>query len=190
MKAAWMEARISQALPGVTTAVEMGEPALSIFTSAVGTGSRSDLQAWMNGVVEEADGIKGFHCCANADWSIVLELDIDYLHFDAYQFGDKLSLYAGDIGRFLERGGMIGWGIVPNTDEAINTETPESLEEKYEPMLESMVRAGVDAPLLYERSFVSTCCDTSNMSPEMAEKAFQVTRQLSERMKRNHPLPA
>ncbi|MFC1942464.1 hypothetical protein ACFLWU_04525 [Chloroflexota bacterium] len=188
MKAAWMERRIRQELPGVETAVEMGEPALSIFTSAVGTGTREDLQKWLNETLERVEGIRGFHCCANADWPIILDTDIDYLHFDAYQFGDKLALYSGGISSFLERGGMIMWGIIPNTDEGLAAENLDSLEEKLENMLDGMVKAGVDNQLLSERSFVSTCCDTSNMSAEMAEKAFQMTKQLTERMRQNHPL--
>lgn len=188
MKAAWMERKIRRELPGIETAVEIGEPALSIFTSAVGTGNKKDLQRWLNEILVKAEGFRGFHCCANADWSIVLEAGINYLHFDAYQFGDKLALFAEGVRRFLEGGGMIAWGIVPNTDAGLAAEGLDSLENRLEEALEGMVSRGVPWRLLAERSLVSTCCDTSNMTPGMAEKAFQMTGQLSARMRRNHPL--
>lgn len=190
MKVTWMERKIRQELSSIETAVEIGEPTLAIFTSAVGTGNKEDIQQWLNETLVQVEGLKGFHCCANADWTIILDANIDYLHFDAYQFGEKLALYPEGVNRFLKKGGMIMWGIVPNTNDGLACESLDSLEKKLELVLNGMANAGVDNRLLVERSFVSTCCDTSNMSPEMAEKAFQITTQLSERMRRNYPLKA
>ena len=190
MKVAWMERKIRQELSGIETAVEIGEPTLGIFTSAVGIGNKENIQQWWNETLVKVEGIKGLHCCANADWTIILDANIDYLHFDAYQFGEKLALYPDGVSRFLKKGGMIAWGIVPNTNDGLSGESLGSLEKKLDLALNGMVNVGVDKRLLIERSFVSTCCDTSNMSSEMAEKAFQITTQLSERMRQNHPLKA
>ena len=188
MKAAWIDRKIRQELPGVQTAFQVGEPSLVIFSSAVGTGSKQDIQDWLNEMLGSVEGFKGVHCCANADWTILMEANIDIIHFDAYQFGDKFALFSNSANSFMERGGMIAWGIVPNTDEGLAIESLDSLEQKLDGILSLLANEGVDRKLLTERSFVSTCCDTSNMSTDKAEDSYQMTRQLSERMKQKYPL--
>ncbi len=188
MKAAWAEKKIHQELPGIRTAIQLGEPSLVLFTSAVGTGSREDIQGWFSGVFEKTQGLKAIHCCANADWTILLDANIDVLHFDAYQFGEKFVLFADSVKKYLERGGMVAWGIVPNSNEVLPTENVDSLDKKLSNIIELMAGKGIDRKLLVEKSFVSTCCDTSNMTPEMAVKSYQMTRLLTERMRQEYPV--
>jgi hypothetical protein len=35
--------------------------------------------------------------------------DLELLSFDAYARGDLFVRYAAEIGRFLDRGGLLGW---------------------------------------------------------------------------------
>ena len=73
MKARWQEKMVREALPGVATLLDYGEPALVIHTSAVGSGARADLIKAINEVLDAVEGMAGVHCCANIDWSILLE---------------------------------------------------------------------------------------------------------------------
>ncbi len=189
MKSAWAEKKIKQELPGVETAIQLGEPSLVLFTSAMGTGSREDIQGWFNAVFEKTQGLKGIHCCANADWTILMDAStsINVLHFDAYQFGEKFVLFADSVKKYLKRGGMVAWGIVPNSNDVLPTESVDSLEKKLSNIIEMMASKGIDKKLLAEKSFVSTCCDTSNMTQELAVKAYQMTRLLTERMRQKYP---
>jgi len=42
------------------------------------------------------------HCCANIDWSLLTDSDIDVINFDAYMHWDKVSLYSIDL--FVKQG--------------------------------------------------------------------------------------
>jgi hypothetical protein len=95
---------------------------------------------------------------------------------------DKLALYPKELENFLERGGMISWGIIPNQDYLILSETVGTLVKRLEDGLELLASKGVDKELLARQSFVTTSCVTIGMSIPLAEKAFQLTRQVGEIM--------
>jgi len=183
MKARWQERMVREALPGVETLVDYGEPALVIHTSAVGSGAREDLIKAMNEVLDAVDGMAGVHCCANIDWSILLETNADWINFDAFEYADRLALYPDDLKRFLARGGMLAWGVVPVFDEKIAAESVDSLIQRVESGMQLMVDKGIDRALLAGSSWITPACATASMSPDMAVRAFAYTKGVSQRLR-------
>ena len=47
---------------------------------------------------------------------IVLNTKLDIVNFDAFFFAHNFSLFSDDIEKFLNRDGIIAWGIVPTLD--------------------------------------------------------------------------
>ncbi|MCK7469495.1 MAG: hypothetical protein MZU95_00855 [Desulfomicrobium escambiense] len=73
-------------------------------------------------------GLAGVHVCANTDWTLVLDSAADILSFDAYAYFDQFVIYREAIRRFLDRGGLIAWGLVPTlSPEDLERETAEAL---------------------------------------------------------------
>ena len=85
-----------------------------------------------------------------------METNADVINFDAYQHADKVALYAKEFKAFLDRGGMLGWGIVPVIDEVISNENVVSLVDKLERGIDLFVKGGVDETLLASSSWIST----------------------------------
>jgi len=183
MKARWLENLVRQTLPGIMTLVEYGEPALVVHTSAVGSGSREDIIKALDAVLEVVQGIAGIHCCANVEWSMLMETSADCINFDSTEYADRVALYSDELKRFLARGGMLAWGCVPVFDDKIAKESVDSLVERLERGMQLMVDKGVDRALLAEASWVTPCCATASMSPAMAERAFAYTSEISRRMR-------
>ena len=78
----------------------------------------------------------GVHCCGNMDWSLLAQSSIDIIAFDAYGYGDKVGLYPEAIDKFLARGGLLAWGIVPTgNSEDIQKETGECLKNRVEALM-------------------------------------------------------
>lgn len=179
MKAKWQERKVKEALPGVQTMVELGEPALLVHTSAVGSGVREDIIKAINEVLEAVEGLTEIHCCANIDWSILMDTNVESINFDAYEYADRVALYSEDLSRFLERGGMLSWGIVPTSNDKIVNESVEGLQQRLEKGIDLMVAKGINREKLLERSWVTPSCATSNMSIELAERAFAFTSEIS-----------
>ena len=114
MKARWM-ARTLRAV-AADALVVLDEPYLCSFGSAFVNVSREDVVAALEGAAAaiHAEGaLCGLHCCGNTDWSLVLQTGVDVVNFDAHEYFQGLSLYPAELAAFLERGGVLSWGIVP-----------------------------------------------------------------------------
>jgi hypothetical protein len=102
---------------------------------------------------------------------------VDILNFDAYGYLETLSLYPRELRAFLERGGILAWGIVP-TNDAIRNEDVRSLAQRIRSGLETLTRKGIDPDLL-RRAILTPSCGTGSLPIPLAERVFQVTSELS-----------
>jgi hypothetical protein len=147
MKARWMEKRFHDLFPGIPTIIFFDEPSLSSFGSAFSGLNREDVVHSLNECFEAVKGLRGIHCCGNTDWSVLFSTNLDILSFDAYEYLETLSLYPKDLRAFLERGGILAWGIVP-TSEAVLKEDAQSLVKRFKEGVETLSKKGIDQTLL------------------------------------------
>lgn len=71
----------------------------------------------LSAAIHQEGAFTGIHCCGNTDWSLLLQTNIDILNFDAYNYLDNLLLYRDGLRSFLNKNGILAWGIVPTTAE-------------------------------------------------------------------------
>ncbi|MBW1643481.1 MAG: hypothetical protein JRJ39_09785 [Deltaproteobacteria bacterium] len=183
MKARWLEKKIREVLPGVDVIADQPEPSLVGFTSAGGTGSRDDVIDAVNGGFAGLTCLKWVHCCANIDWSLLTDANIDIINFDAYRYADKAALHGGGFKKFIEGGGMIGWGIVPVVEDLLLRENVKSLSDKLKKGMELFASSGIDETLLASASWVLPSCETILLTPEQSDRAFEMTQEISYIMK-------
>ncbi|MBW1780974.1 MAG: hypothetical protein JRL30_09575 [Deltaproteobacteria bacterium] len=183
MKSRWLEKKIKQALPGVEVIAGLPETTLINFTSAGGGGTRETIIDAINRGFEGLNCLTWIHCCANIDWTLLTDSRVDVINFDAYQYADKIALYHKEFKAFLKRGGMLAWGIVPVTNELIEKETVKGLVERLERGIERLVSKGIDREMMASSSWLMPCCDTVLMTPENSDRAFSMTREISQIMR-------
>lgn len=183
MKARWLEKKLAGQVPGVEIVADLPETTLVNFTSSAGTGTREEIIRAINEGFERLNGITWVHCCANIDWSLLTDTKAHVINFDAYQHSEKVILYADHFGSFLERGGMIGWGITPVREEVLTAENVDSLVKRLEKGIKAFVSKGIDEELLVSSSWVLPCCDTVLLSPQRSELVYHITREISVRMR-------
>ncbi|MGM0425153.1 MAG: hypothetical protein ACQEQX_09570 [Thermodesulfobacteriota bacterium] len=186
LKAAWQVEQL-QGL-GKQVIMFFDEPALAGFGSSEFISiSKQDVQTCFAEVIEQVharQGLAGIHVCANADWSLILESGADILSFDAYSYFDKLLLYSRELQDFLQRGGIIAWGIVPTLEpEDIEKESVDSLFSQFQHKLQQLQEAGLAKDKILERSLITPSCGTGSLSLEQASKVMQLTRDLSSRVR-------
>ncbi|MEW5913553.1 MAG: hypothetical protein AB1814_13415 [Thermodesulfobacteriota bacterium] len=187
MKARWQEREVQRALPGVGTMVTLGEPSLGMVQSAYGSMSAEEVVANLAEVLAEVQGLACVHCCSNMDWSLLMKAGVGVINFDAYQYADKLALYAGPLREYLERGGLLAWGIVPVNPDKLAGEDQDSLRERLELALVLVARAvGRGVPYLVQRSFITPCCTPSTLSEDETLRAWELTGLLSRQMAERH----
>ena len=133
---------------------------------------------------------RGVHLCGNPDWDFLLGQDLDILSMDIYSNGEVFASYAASIRRFLDRGGVIVWGIVPTNFEPFEKESMISLEKRLEDVWARLYGKGIDREFLLSRSLLSpaTCCLVNPDGEKTVEKAFKVIRQLSESLREKYHL--
>ena len=81
----------------------------------------------------------------------------------------------------MHRGGRLVWGIVPTNTEPFEDENLESLEKRLIETWDALNHKGIDRDFLLSHSMLSpaTCCLVNPDGEKTVERAFQVTRQLS-----------
>jgi hypothetical protein len=128
---------------------------------------------------------RGVHLCGNPDWDFLLGLDLDILSLDVYTNGGVFASYSPAIKRFLDRGGVLSWGIVPTNFEPFEKETIGSLEKQLEDIWSRLQDKGIDRGFLLSRSLISpaTCCLVNPDGVKTVEMAFRIVKRLSERLR-------
>jgi hypothetical protein len=126
LKAGWQEQELKRL--SANTIIFVDEPYMASFGSVSVPLSAEKVASLIEEVFRGIEGLKGIHCCGNTDWSVLLGTSLDILSFDTYNYAESLSLYPKEVKGFLERGGAISWGIVPNDQESVVKETPASLK--------------------------------------------------------------
>jgi len=180
-KARWLEKRLLDLFPGIPTIIFFDEPGLSSFGSAFSGLNREDVTLSLNQCFSAVKGLKGTHCCGNTDWSLLLSTGLDILNFDAYGYLENLSLYPKELRKFLERGGILAWGIVP-TSEDVQKEDAQSLVNRFEKGVVVLSQEGID-PILLKRAFITPSCGTASLSVPLAERVCQLTSEVSQRLR-------
>jgi hypothetical protein len=125
----------------------------------------------VSSAIRAEGAMTGLHCCGNADWEMVLSGDIDILNFDAWGFASKLAIYPGPIKTFLNRGGVLAWGIVP-TNQDIDVATEETIADELDRAVAEFVSRGVDKDQLCRQSILTPSCGCGSLTVDQTEKAF------------------
>jgi methionine synthase II (cobalamin-independent) len=185
MKARWMEKRFNDLFPGIPTIIFFDEPSLASFGSAFSGLNREDVVQSLNGCFEAVKGFRGIHCCGNTDWSVLLSTNLNILSFDAYGYLETLSLYPKELRTFLERGGILAWGIVPTSEEVIKEEA-NNLVKRFKEGVETFSKKGIDQALL-QRAIITPSCGTASLSIPLAERVCELTAEVSKRLRDSLP---
>ncbi len=183
LKASWQEQELRKINP--QTIIFVDEPYMASFGSAFVSLEREQVIASLEEVFAGITGLKAIHCCGNTDWSLLLSTSIDILSLDAYEYAEALLLYPQEVGAFLERGGMVAWGIIPAGPQA-EYETVESLVRRLESILDRFVAKGVPRERLLRAGLVSPSCGVGSLAPDLAEKVFSLTAGVSAEMRRRY----
>jgi methionine synthase II (cobalamin-independent) len=180
-KGRWIEKRFNELFPHLKTILFFDEPSLSSFGSAFSSLNREEVILSLNECFNAVKGLKGVHCCGNTDWSVLLTTNLDILSFDAYGYLETLALYPKELRTFLERGGILAWGIAP-TSEAILKEDARSLVTRFKKGVDILARKGID-PTLLQRAIITPSCGTASLSIALAERVCKVTAEVSKRLR-------
>jgi hypothetical protein len=160
----------------------LDEPYMAAFGSAFISLGREQVIAYLDeafDAIQAEAGMAGVHCCANTDWSVLLATNVDILNLDAYGFIENLALYPAELKEYLDRGGSVCWGIVPNNDQ-IFSETPQRLADRLRNGIRSISEKAaargvkINADDFATRSLIAPACGLGSTSIEVADHVFEM----------------
>lgn len=181
LKARWQERELRKLCD--RTILFLDEPYLSSIGSAYVALREDQVMACLAEVLEGISGLKGLHCCGNTDWGLLLSLPIDIVSFDAYTYALPFAIYSDSLKAFLRRGGMIAWGIVPNTAESLAGETADSLTDRLLAAMGLLVDKGIPFDEIVQRSLITPSCGLGTVQVTTAQTVCGITNAVSQRIR-------
>ncbi len=166
------------------------EPGLQYLFSALAGYNELKAKGDLDQFFSMIDRPRGIHLCGNPDWDFLLGLDLEILSIDIYTNAEIFSSYAPSIKRFLDKGGVLVWGIVPTGFEDFEKENMNSLIAQLENVWQILAKKGIDTAYLLHRSMLSpaTCCLVNPDKEKTVEKAFSIVQKLSGILRTKHNL--
>jgi len=190
LKAAWQVRFLKEAY-NCPVLLFIDEPAMaglgsSSFISISVDDISQDLAEVTDGI-HSAGGLAGVHVCANTDWHILLSSAIDIISFDAYSFFDKFITCKEEILGFLNRNGIIAWGIIPTSEpEHILKETHDTLIALWEKQAALLVSDKKKLSSILRRTIITPSCGTGSLTPDLAKRVLMLTREVSAGLRRKY----
>ncbi len=172
----------------LTPLIFFDEPGLAGFgSSALITITKTDVTEAINemaAAVHAEKGLAGVHVCANTEWDLLLNTNIDIISFDAYSYFDRFILYPETIKTFMERGGILALGIVPTADvDDIRNESVDSLYKRLKDQMICLEKIGIQRRTVLENILITPSCGTGSIDLESAQKVISLTVGLSEKVR-------
>lgn len=161
------------------------EPGLQFLFSAMSGYGDQKAKGDLDQFFAQVDRPRGIHLCGNPDWDFLLNLDLDVLSLDVYTNAEIFSSYAASIRSFLDRGGVIVWGIVPTGLEAFSQEEIPSLIARLENVWKVLWSKGIDRDQMIAGSMLSpaTCCLVNPDKERTVERAFASVKQMADALR-------
>lgn len=160
------------------------EPGLSAYGSTAYLGvSKTDVIESLDDVMSmvlSAGGIPGVHCCGNTDWGVLMETCARIINFDAVDYTESLSIYARDLKGFLDKGGVLAWGAVPNTERAAE-EDATVVAKRISAGMKTLEKSGIDTELLTRKIVVTPACGCAGLSLTHAAAVYGLLAEFQER---------
>jgi len=182
--ARWQTRKLLAVRPNALMFVD--EPYMAAFGSAYISLGREQAVAMLDEVfaaIHQEGATAGVHCCANTDWSVLLATSVDVLNLDAYGYLENLALYPAELRAFLDRGGLIAWGIVPNNGDVM-CQSAETLARRLCDGLELVTQKAqarginISAEELGAHSLITTSCGLGPATEPIAERALETLAQM------------
>ena len=164
------------------------EPGLQFLFSAMSGYSDQKAKGDLDQFFAQVERPRGIHLCGNPDWDFLLNLDMDVLSLDVYTNAEIFSLYATALRKFLDRDGVVVWGIVPTGFEAFEKEETLSMIQRLENVWNILWSKGIDREQMLARSLLSpaTCCLVNPDKERTVERAFSSVNHMSDRLREKY----
>ena len=184
LKARWCESEMKERTGVKETLIVLNEPYLASLGSSVVPVDKETVRSGWEDIASLVEGGLGIHCCSNTDWDFVLGLNPSVVSIDAYATAKEFLLYADTITGYMERGGVVAWGIVPADSRIFTTESTEFLYQKYLD-IRTQLCTKMPEELFDAQSLITPSCGIRFADRTGARRIMQAAADISYRIRQN-----
>lgn len=173
-----------QAVGPVPLLLTLDEPSIQFVPrDGLTTEAALRLIAAVRSRIEPDEGLRwGLHCCGPADWGALTHAPLDVLFAPV---GSGIERFAAPVADHLDRGGWIGWGVVPTSGPIGSSE--ERLWDRLIETWRYLVDSGCDPERLVSQCLVSPECGLAAHGVSQAALALDLTTRISDRIAQRAP---
>lgn len=180
-KGRWQAEIFRKVAPKQLPIIFFDEPYLTQVGSAMISLPPEQVISSLNECYAAIDGLSGTHVCGGTDWALLASTAVDILHFDAFRHLQELLIYEKEIAAFMERGGMLAWGIVPTGRKAFESDAKTLAEQVMAGARKvASFGAGLSTTDVLANSFISESCGLGSRDVETAEHCLQLAAGVSD----------
>ncbi len=145
--------------------------------------AKDELTVFFEGI----EGPRGIHLCGRPDWDFLFSLPVEIVSFNAFAFGETAATY-DTVRRFIEKGNIISWGIVPTYYDEFSKEDVMSLAGRLESIWSLLENKGVDRSVIARNSMLAPAtCNLLNIDKTVTvDNAFTLLKELSIHLKERY----
>lgn len=151
----------------------LDEPMLDALDSPFCPLDRDEGLAMIDRVFSNLAGVRGLAPDGVADWSAVLDLPLDLVFCNACEHESRLLAAAHEFCAFIQRGGVIAWGIVSADNMQLGDESIAACLARFDQLLGALEHAGATREQVLRAALITTSGSLAHVSIETAEQALQ-----------------
>ncbi|WOX56727.1 hypothetical protein R6Y95_08715 [Methanoculleus palmolei] len=186
LRARWCEGAMRERMGARATLVVLSDPYLASLGSAVVPVDAGVAASAYEDIAGLLDGGLGIHCCANTDWAFILGLEPAVVSIDAWTYAREFLLYADDVARYMEAGGVVAWGVIPAEYSIFAAEKPDAFFSRFQE-IRTRATETIDPDLFDRQSLITPTCGIRNANEEEAVAIMAATASLSRRLRGEGP---
>lgn len=121
--------------------------------------------------------LTGVHCCGDVDWKLVTDAGPDLVSAPVTPAVADAAL---TLAAFLDRGGLVAWGVVP-TDRPIGQDA-DPLWRRLAELWTELTRLGCDPVRLRQQALLTPACGLAGHDVHQAAHILDLTLRVAERV--------
>lgn len=170
LRARWLHDQLAMA--GAGALVCLDEPFLDALNSPFCPLDWTEGLDLLARTLQEVPGQRGLCTINPPDWAALVDLPIDVVFFDAYEHSAGLITAGTTVGGWLERGGTLGWGVVPVEAAALAEVQAESLTRRFVGGVEALAAvSGLSVERIASQALISTSGSVTQLPAAQASHA-------------------
>ena len=186
-KALWQERLLATAAPASVALIMFDEPFLTQFGSGFISIPEDISLPLLVECMSAVSCLTGIHVCGGTDWTKVARLPVDVLNFDAADHLESLLGHAEAVAAFVEEGGLLAWGSVPNDERAMTLTAVEVADTILEGAHVLAAAGCADVGRILTVSFVCPACGTGGLARPVAERCLTLAADTSAHLRAAWP---